>query len=203
MMGIIKEINIDKRILASITEDIKGVKKIIESKDMQKYRARKFRDYTVEMVSGGKLGIEKIKETTKKISGEHPPEWNSGDIVTNMSVRTMKGNAAGAGYFGDEPGKIAGKDITQTEAAILQHSGYRIPLTGEKGERVRKWLAWKGVLNTGMQIERSFYKPRTKSSSEKWIIVKPRPFLEISANHYIADDRDYSATNEYLDLMFR
>lgn len=199
----IRKIEIDKRSMDNVIGDINSIIKILKSPEMQLHRAKKFRDYTINSVSSGRLGLKPIKETTKKISGDHPPEWNSGNIVSSMNVRKMDGNSAGAGYFGDEAGTIAGKSITQTEAAILQHTGYRIPLTGEKGERVRKWLFMQGVLDTGMQIERSFYKSHRKSSSEKWIEVKPRPFIFKSLNAYTAEDRDFKATNEFLDKELR
>ena len=50
-----------------------------------------------------------------------------------------------------------------------------------------------------MQVERGFYKSHKKSSGERWIEVKPRPFMYVSINHYLAEDRDFKVTNEYLD----
>lgn len=196
----ITKVEIDKRSVDSVNSELKEIVKILKSSNMQLYRAKKYRDYTVKKVSGKSLGLDSLSEVTKKIAGDHPPEWNSGNVVGNMNVKKMDGNSAGAGYFGDDPGNITGKNITQTQAAIYQHTGYRIPLTGPKGARVRAWLARKGAFDTGaMDVVRSFQESHKKSSGEKLIIVKPRPFMFISLNAYISEDRDFKAANEYLD----
>lgn len=202
----IKSIEIDKRSMDNVIGDINSIIKILKSPEMQLHRAKKFRDYTVEMVSGGKLGLEKIKETTKKISGDHQPMYNTGGLLDRMSVRQTGDNSAGAGYFSGGSGKYSKNSLTDEDIAYIHHlqTGFRIPLTGEKGERVRKWLAWKGVFKTGaMEVARGFKESHQKSSGDKWIEVKPRPFIEISVNHYIAEDRDLKATNEFLDKELR
>lgn len=180
----------------SLVKEIRLLGVRMSDPKMQLYRAKKFRDYTVHRVEGNTLSLKRITRATKVIHGKnHPPEWNTGGAVSKMSSQQNKDGSAEAGFFNNSE-LIPGKDITVTQAMILQHTGYRIPLTGEAGEKVRKWLAWKGVFR---ELYPNSAWRRTKiARNESWIVVKPRPFMFLSARIYSASGLDEKAANEYM-----
>lgn len=181
----------------ALSRDMKLIGADMDDPGMQLYRAKKFRDFTVERVSSGNLSLRPIKKSTKIIHGKaHPPEWNKGHVVSKMSSRTMDDGSAEAGFF-DDSSMIPGKNITVTKAVILQHTGYRIPLTGEKGEKVRKWLAWKGVFSDPRP--NSAWRRAKSIRNEGWIIVRPRPFVFTSATVYNHAGLDVEAAVEYMN----
>jgi len=180
----------------TLTKDIKLLGVSISDPKMQLYRAKKFRDYTVHRVEKNTLSLKRITRATKVIDGKnHPPEWNKGSITSKMSSRQNKDGSAEAGFFNGSE-LVPGKNITVTQAMILQHTGYRIPLTGEKGARVRKWLAWKGVFSE--LSPNSAWRKTKIARNEGWIIVRPRPFMFISARLYSASGLDEKAAVEYM-----
>jgi hypothetical protein len=180
----------------AFNKDLKNMTEMFESLDLQMHRGKRFREFTINQVSRGSLGLKPISSSTRIIHRKnHPPEWNDGSLVSSMQVRASKKekNAAEVGFFEDFP-NIPGKEITITEAAILQHTGYRIPLTGEKGERVRGWLARQGVFNQRRSPWRS-----SPIKSGGWITVSPRPFIPKTVNAYISGNHDVEAIIEWLN----
>jgi hypothetical protein len=179
----------------TLCRELKKLGHVIASPNMQLYRANKFRKFTIENVQSGNLGLLPISGATKIIAGSHEPEWRTGNLLEGMKVKPAGRNAADVGYFEDSS-LIPGKNITYTRAAILQHTGYRIPLTGEKGERVRAWLAAKGVFSKDYHDFAGGVK-----SSDKWIIVPPRPFMIKSMDLYESTGEDIKAVDEFLNKM--
>jgi hypothetical protein len=180
--------------ISNLRRAIAVLKKKMKGNEMQMYRAKKFRNYTIKMVRGGNLNLKKLSDATKKISGDHNPEWNSGSLVRSMEVRAGNNNDAFCGYFSNSNKMVKGKKITVTQAAILQHTGFRIPLFGEKGRRVKAWFTRKGVF----QDLSGGDKP---SGSKRWIIVPARPYMFISKDKYDARGLDKKACNEYLNKV--
>lgn len=174
----------------SLIKEINKFGKVMNSPNLQLYRAKKFRDYTVKMLSEGGLYLHKITEATKKIQEkEHPPLYNDGHMARRMSIRPIKGvkgNAAEAGYF-EKSKTIPGKDITYTQAAILAHTGFRINLKGKKGMRARRWLEWK--LNIRF------------SPQKEYVTVQPRPFLYRSYSQYMLGGWDMKAVDRFFERM--
>lgn len=189
-------VEIRKSDLDSLAKELRKIGKIVTSPNLQLYRARKYRDYTVKMMKTGGLDTgPPLSDATKKIQGnEHNPEINTGDLIRKMGVRPIKGDAAEAGYF-ENSSKIPSKNITYTQAAILQHTGYRIPASaelggdlGDKGARVRAWMHGRGI--------------HLKSSTH-WIIVPPRPFMLRSYLQFEMNGEDAKACDEYLEKMMK
>ena len=179
---------VDPNSLKLLLKDLKKLGHIIVDPNMQLYRAKKYRDFTVDMVKYNALGQEPISSATAKIQGRnHNPEWNTGALLNKMGVRPAGKNEAEAGYFGKTE-KIPGKRISWTGAAIAQHTGYRIPLTGDKGARVRAWLADK---------ERQIF----PSKQSQWLVVPPRPFMFSSYVRFENEGMDLRAVDEFLDKM--
>jgi hypothetical protein len=185
----------------SLGKELKKIGKIVTSSNLQLYRANRYRRYTVEMLEQRGLDLKPISEATKIIDGgDHNPEYKSGSLARRMGVRPIKGNAAEAGYFENSP-KIPNKEITYTQAAILQHTGFRIPLHGDKGARVRAWLAWKGVFENKSPGKNADPDPTWETTSEHWIHVPARPFMLISYLQYMMTGEDAKAVDEYLQKM--
>jgi hypothetical protein len=189
-------VQISKADIDGLAKELKKMGKIVTSSNLQLYRAKKYRDYTVKMLSQGGLDLKPITEATAKIQGgSHNPEYNLGTLAKKMGVRPVGNNAAEAGYFGKDE-KIPGKAdyMTWTKAAILAHTGYRIPASeklggelGKKGAKVRAWL----------REEHGIYLKETTH----WLHVEARPFILISYLQYMLTGEDIKATDQYIDKM--
>jgi len=180
---------VDPNSLKLLLKDLKKLGHIIVDPNMQLYRAKKYRDFTVEKVKYGALGSAPISFATERIQKriDNIPEWNTGTLLNKMGVRPAGKNEAEAGYFGKSE-KIPGKKISWTGAAIAQHTGYRIPLTGDKGARVRAWLG---------DEERQIF----PSKQSQWLVVPPRPFMFSSYVRFENEGMDLRAVDEFLDKM--
>jgi hypothetical protein len=158
-------------------------------------RARNFTKYTKGLVGGGNSGIKKNKPATRKIQVEsHPPEYWKGVLLSQIEEKILKLGAAGSGYFSTNTKKPESRHlpfksrrpITWTKIAILQHAGYRIPLAGDKGKRVRAFLAHHGI-----------FMKKTKTH----IQVSPRPFLFNSATRFNKKG-DVNTVNKYMNQLW-
>lgn len=177
---------IDEKSFNALIKHLRGIGKVLGSPNLQLYRAAKLRDHIVTTTKSGSLYLKDISEATMQIqSGNHAPMVNTGELLKEMGVRAVGKNAAEVGYF--KGGKqIPGKKITYTIAAVLHHAGYRIPLTGEKGDRVRKFLAIHGIF---------------PKASTHWLVVPPRPFMFVGFYDYLSSGKDIEAVDEYLKTM--
>lgn len=181
--------------IGELKADMELLKKKLKSGGINLYRARKYKTYAIELVSGNRASLYPLTEATKFLSQHTTPEYNAGELLKQMMVKKAKGGAAEAGYFRDS-GKIPGKNITYTQAAILQHTGYRIPLTGEKGRKVRAWYAKQGLfehLKTVTAAKNKYGK------AGGWIIVKPRPFMFTTIHLFVNRGFDVAAAKEWVD----
>jgi hypothetical protein len=104
-------------------------------------------------------------------------------MIERMEVRELSPDAAEAGYFDGD--KILGvnKKISMGRWAVLQHTGYKIPLTGKDGAAVRKYLA-------AFEI----YPKKTTS----FLHVPARPFLWKAYDMYIEGGHDIAAADKFL-----
>lgn len=122
-----------------------------------------FVKFTKNQLMENGLSLAPNSGATKKIQqAEHNPLSFTGGLAGSMESRMNADKSCSAGFFGDNTTKPEGSKLTYTQIAILQSSGFRIPLTGEKGDRVRGWLAAHGI-----------YVRKDKESIE----VPARPFL--------------------------
>lgn len=208
----IDQLSIDVLGLQKLIKDLRKINKDLYSPNLQVYRAQKFKQYTINLVKSNNAGLKPISLATQIISGEHDPMNLTGELLEHMAVRRVSGgvkggyspgnlspneSAADVGYF---PGskKVPGKRITWTRLAILHHTGYRIPLTGEKGRRVRAWLAFHGVnLFGGMNLKDK----SAKGPNRQWIIVPPRPYMLNSLEKYKREGKDLEAVKEFFDVL--
>jgi hypothetical protein len=163
--------------------------KKIDIKGLNKYRGEKFIEFTKEMVRNGQLNIKGISPITRFLAGQHDPLWVKGNLLNKMKVVVNEDSTADAGFF-EDGNRIPGKEITYTKLAQLQQSGYRIPLFGDKGRKVRNWLAAQGVDlgKFGASVK----------SSERYLIVPPRPFMLRAFNSYTRKGKDLMAAKEFL-----
>lgn len=179
--------------VAELSKTLKDLPKSLNTKELNKYRANSYVEYTKKIVKNGAINIKGISPITRFLAGQHDPLWVKGTLMNHMKVVVNEDGSADAGFFEDGQ-KIPGKDITFTQLAILQHTGYRIPLFGEKGKRVRGWLAYQGVDlgKFGASVK----------GSQRYLNVPPRPFMLRSIASYERIGGDLKATKEYLSKYF-
>ena len=61
--------------LDEINRTFKNIKKGMEGRELNIERGRAFKKFAIKNVRSGKVSIMKIKPATRKISGDHKPEW--------------------------------------------------------------------------------------------------------------------------------
>ena len=188
------EVSLDPSALREFKKDLERIKKEISSEKLNLERANNFKQYTKKLVKKNQAGLLPISSATRILTGDHNPIDLTGKLLEAMKVRESKGNSAEVGYFDEDTTKVFGKKITYTRLAEIMHTGYKIPLTGEKGRKVRAWLAINGVnLFGGMG---KFY-----GASRQWIIVPARPFFNNSFFRFNNEGEDERFAKEYLDKV--
>jgi len=182
---------ISQREIDFLIRDLRKLGKIIGSPNLQMYRAEQFRKFTVKEVVGNHIGLKKLSNATIKLTGAHAPLSLSGRLMNNMKVRKAPKNAADVGYFDNDMTQVPGTKITYTKLARLQHTGYRIKITGKKGQKVLAWLHSQGVFDGNPS-------GTTLKKGEGWINVPARPFMLKAMNKYEAKGLDMKATDQFL-----
>jgi len=198
------KVELNRKDLALVQSEFDKIKKAIDSKELNLHRASSYKEYTRTLVSSGNVRLLPLSSATIFLTGVHNPEFLTGKLIDEMQIASNADKSATAGYWEPSkkvPKKSAGKDITYAHLALIQHTGYRIPLTGPDGERVRKWLAAQklGSSNSGRN------KKNVKSivAAGKWIIVPPRPFMTRSLDRYLEEDMDSKAVKNYIDRVLK
>lgn len=183
-------VNIDPVSMKKFKNELDEIVKTIESQKLNMHRAEKYRDFTVDSVKSGKLNLRARSALTAHMMGEYDPMSVTGKLIQQMSFRASGKNDAEAGYFEGGPvaPSISHDKLTYTQLAIIHHTGYRIPLKGEKGEKVRAWFI-------------ACYGIRFKKDRE-WLIVPPRPFMFRALADYERQGLDMKATEEFLVKRF-
>lgn len=185
---------VDQVSLNNLVKSLEKIGKVIGSKNMQLYRAKKFRQFAVESVENGNLPLKKLSEATIKKTGEHNPLWLTGSLVRHMAVRPVKGNAADCGYFANDGALVPNTKITFTKLAILHHTGYRIRTDTEKGNKYVKWLASQGLFDGN---------PKKEGGGKGFIVVPPRPFMLKAMDLYESKNLDMKAVDEFLNKLMK
>lgn len=155
-----------------INDIIKG----ISSPELNIARAKSFKKFTQQKLRLGDLGLKQNKPATIKIQGGvHPPMHFTGRVNRAMKIKIRPDKSVDAGYFMGDSTKPSGSKISFAKIVKIQACGFRIPLTGGKGEKVRRWLAAHGIF------------PRKTRS---FLVVAPRPFILNSINMYKERKKD-------------
>lgn len=195
------EIRLDPASLNAFKNDLKQLIKVINSQDLNVYRAKKFKEFTKKSVRSGGVRLVPLSSATIALAGVHDPEFLTGKLMDAMKAEPGPGTSAIAGYW--EPSdKVPGKNLTYAKLATIQTTGYRIPLTGDKGARVRAWLFMNGL---GLFGKSKGTKTKMQSIIGKgqWLIVPPRPFMHRALDMYLESDGDIKAASEFMDKELR
>ena len=156
-----------------------------ESAKLNTLRATRFRQSTISRVKQNRLRLKKNTDATRRIQGKaHAPINFTGQLLEQMKVaRPDADKNVEAGYLVNDRSRPSGSKLSYYQIAILQHTGYRIPLTGPNGEKVRAWLSQFGIY------------PR---ASRQFLIVSPRPFLYRSMKDYEQGTLDDQVINKFM-----
>ena len=184
-------VSLDPNSLREFKNDLKRLKEVIDSQDLNMHRAEKYTKFTKDMVRAGTLNLKARSSLTEYISGNFDPLSVTGKLLEQMRVMPGSKKSGESGYFGGGPlvPTTGERKLTYTELAILHHTGYRIPLQGEKGQRVRAWYWFN-------------FKVRF-SPNKQWLIVPPRPFMYRSLDSYERRGLDNKAVSEYIDKKLK
>ena len=197
------KVELEKGSLNEFKKSLKGMKDLISAQELNLYRAEKFKEFAYKAVGGGRTRLVPLSSATIALAGIHDPEFLTGRLMKAMKVERSGKNAAIAGYWrGADSVQIQGKKLTYDDLAFIQSTGYRIPLTGEKGRRVRAWLAMNGLGIFGKQ-KGTKTKMQSIAGGKKWLIVPPRPFMERTLKLYLEEDGDSKAAAEYIDMTLK
>ncbi len=174
--------------MKELIADLDVVMKRIDQNDVNKQRAEAFKMFMNTEVSSEGLGLAPLSEASIKIRGSHPVMFNSGKLLEAIKIRKVpKQTAVDVGFF--EGGRKAPESkLTYTQIAILQHTGFRIPVGAEeKGVRVRKYLAHFGIF---------------PSSSKAFLSVPARPFLYLAAEKFVSSGEDQQIIDKFMKELY-
>ena len=172
-----------------LEKTIRKIDKSFSAYAFNKERALRFKDYSKEQLKLGNLGLKSNTAATRKIQGtSHNPLYFRGQLAKQFETKKGDQNAAEAGYFKTNTRKPDGSKISYTAIANLQTTGYRIPLTGSKGDNVRKWLAGHGIF---------------PSANKRFIVVRPRPHVHNSIDKYDERGKDWKVIEKYADRVWK
>ena len=159
--------------LESVIKAVTGLKSIPVHR-INKYRSKAFLDYLEKKARSGSLALKSVSEATKKIHGsDHKPLYNKGEMLRVVKARHGK-HISIVGWL-KESGSPKGSKIDWRTIVGLHMTGYRVPLFGEKGRKVRGFLASKGIF------------PRKE---KRYIVVTARDILGIAHRQYEITNRD-------------
>jgi hypothetical protein len=196
-------VEINQKQIDQLVRDLKKVGKIIASPNLQLHRAKTYRNMAVNWVKIDFLGLMRHSGATEILTGKHSPEFLTGALIDHMKVKPHGKTEADVGYFKEDNDRPKNTRITYTQIAILQHTGYRIPLTGRKGARVRAWLAAQGVFTKDYDNYTGGVRARNQKGDDAWIVVPPRPFMLIALDRYIDEGIDIQAADQFIDRLFK
>lgn len=183
--------------LDDLNKAFSSIKEAMKSPQLQKARAEKFKDAAPRIVGSGAAGMKPNKSATRKIQGiQHSPESWTGELVGAIEVR-VDPTGAEAGYFSDSTkkpgprtladGAKSQSNLSFAEIAMLQTSGFRIPLSGPSGAKVRGFLARYGI----------FLK-----ATKAFLVVSARPFLTKAADVHEGAGGDEMAVDQFFEAVW-
>lgn len=191
-MEIKAELKLDQNFWQKFEKDIERVKSTFSSQEINKYRAKKLKEFVINNVEQGTANLEALSSATIFLTGPHNPMSLTGRLLREISTRPAEKGSLLFGYF--ETGKkVPGKDITFYNLAKIHHTGYRIPLTGKSGPKVIAWMKREGLQPTNAG----------KGGSKQWINVPARPFLHNSVDRYLSMGLDAKNAEEYIRKVLK
>ena len=161
-----------------------------EKTKVNKLRAEKFKEFTIEQVKSNSLGLEKISDATIKISsiGAHTPLYETGRLLELMEIKEEKGftGAVKVGYITDKPKNEKGYPLRKI--AMLQTTGYRVPAKNiDKFMKMRAFLFYEH----GIRIT------NPDKMSKGYLTIPPRPFMLPSAEAYYKTGQDIEIVRKW------
>lgn len=182
--------------LEDLAKSLTSLKRSMRGDDLGKLRGRRFSRDAKIIVATGQASLPPNKTSTVKIQGRpHAPMAWHGRLLEAMKVRVMDGGVE-VGYFGDDnskpgpsilsDGKVSQSKLTFTEIATMQSTGYRVPLTGSKGARVRGFLAAYGIF---------------PKKSKTFLTIRARPFLANSAEVHETRGNDLEVAKAFMTRL--
>lgn len=158
-----------------------------QSKDLNIERGKKFQQFAKTGTRTGKIGLTKNSDATVKIQGKsHAPMAHKKSLVKHISLQ-VRGQSTEVGFFRKNPAKPEGGKLTYFTLALIHKNGYRIPLTGPKGKKVRGWLSAHGI-----------YVRKTKTH----LTVPPRDIIGKSLQHYTVRPFDDKIIKKWFDKLW-
>ncbi len=182
--------------LKELSKAFREIKRGMSSQALNRKRADDFASKVPGEVKAGRAGLRKNKAATEKIQGAgHPPLSWTGELADAVSSRDGSGNEAEAGIWTDRKprpralsdGHVSQSKLSITEIAIMQSVGFRIPLTGANGEKVRGFLSRYGIF---MKATKSF------------LVVTARPFLGNLATAHSNSGKDLASADGYMTKVW-
>ena len=183
--------------LNALRMDLTNLAGKISKTTLNKKRANAFKEYAADQIASNSLQLRQISEATAFMRGDHAPIADTEELLRNIKVKTrintIHKKVTEAGYFTDskkhsrreeELGAKVSDPLRLNQIATLHHTGYRIPLQGEKGRKVRGFL----VKTYGIVF----------SKSRSFIQVPPRPFLYKAAAIFASSHEDDQILNNYM-----
>ncbi len=169
-----------------------------ENERMNRRRATRFRKFAIGQLAGGSLNMFPLTALTKHIQAkqgisQHPPLHVDGDLARAMKARKAidapKPGSWKTGYLKESTDGPSDSKKTYTELANLHTTGYKIPLQGRKGQRVRNWFAF--------NFDVYFAKDKD------FLTVDPRPFMGLAADKWISSGRDVAIIERAVSALQR
>lgn len=183
--------------LKELSKAFSDIKRGMRSQELNRKRAKDFAETVPGDVKAGRAGVRKNKPATELIQGTgHPPLSWSGELANAVDSRDGDGNEAHAGIWTDRKpkpralsdGKVSNSKLSLAEIAVMQSIGFRIPLSGPQGEKVRGFLARYGIF---MKATKSF------------LVVTARPFLSNLAARHSETGKDLASADEYMTKVWK
>lgn len=161
-----------------------------QSAKLNTLRATRFKESTISRVKQNRLRLKANTDATRIIQGKaHAPINFTGQLLEKMKVaRPDSEKAVEVGYLVSDRSRPSNSKLSYYKIALLQHTGYRIPLTGPNGEKVRAWLSQFGIY------------PR---KSRQFLIVSPRPFLYRAMKEYEKGTLDDKVINKFTQEIWK
>lgn len=157
-------------------------------RDLNLERGRKYQKFAKTGTRAGKIGLKENSEATVKIQGKsHPPMAHKKQLIKHVNLK-VKGQSTEVGFFRSDVSKPKDSKLTYFTLAKIHKTGYRIPLTGEKGRKVRAWLAAHGIF---------------VRKSKTHLVVPARDIIGNSISHYLAKPTDDRIIKKWFDKLWR
>lgn len=174
-----------KEVLRSLRVLEKG---ILDRKTLNRRRGKGFEQFTKGSARNADLGLIHISPLTRILQGRnHPPLYFTGKLVSQIETKTSE-TMSETGFHRSNKAKPENSRMTYFGLAIIHAAGYRVPLQGEKGQRVRAFFAAQGIYF---------------SATKQYLIIPPRPLILNAITRYAKRGYDERILLDYMDKLWR